>query len=100
MKQSYSISHSIFRVVIASALLSKYKGRSWCIDNLYVNESYRRQGYGRAIMQKVIADADLSGVQLHLVIVGTLTDAEVLQRFYKSFGFNPENGLWVRACKT
>lgn len=54
------------------------------IRRLYVLRAYRRQGIGRALIERVIAEAGLSFDRLHV-----RTDSEIADRFYLSLGFTP-----------
>jgi len=52
------------------------------VRRLYVMQLYRRQGIGRALVERIITEARLSFSRLHV-----RTDSKIADRFYRSLGF-------------
>lgn len=64
------------------------------VRRLYVMQTYRRQGIGRALVKRVIAEACLSFDRLHV-----RTESRVADRFYRSLGFTSRsNTPYVTHC--
>ena len=57
------------------------------VKRMFVDPAYRGRGVGRALMERVIAEARARG---HTVLrLGTLDDMDVAQALYRSLGFQP-----------
>ena len=54
------------------------------VRHLYVMLAYRRQGIGRALVQRVITTAQPNFAQLHV-----RTYSQIADQFYRSLGFTP-----------
>jgi len=61
------------------------------IDSIFVNPQYRKQGIGRALMEKALEWLNSKGVKKKIVSVAV--GNEQVYRFYSRFGFLPRRTL-------
>ena len=61
------------------------------IDSIFVNPQYRKQGIGRALMEKALEWLNSKGVKKKIVSVAV--GHEQVYRFYSRFGFLPRRTL-------
>ena len=64
--------------------------KGWIITALDVNKGFRGQGHGRALLQRILNDADAEGVHLYLgaaAVEGDGLTQEELCAFYERYGF-------------
>lgn len=68
-------------------------GTTYYIESLEVPANRRRQGYGTALMEQVLEDADREGVTLVLEVdpYGTM-ERQALYDWYGRLGFVPTHG--------
>lgn len=74
----------------ASVWLVDLGGDAWLVSGVEVNKQFRRQGAARALMGRVLADADREGVTLLLSVDPQEpweVDGDALRVFYESLGF-------------
>jgi GNAT superfamily N-acetyltransferase len=57
------------------------------VKRMFVDETWRGRGVGRALMETVVAEARARGYRT--LRLGTLDDMKVAQRLYESLGFRP-----------
>lgn len=77
--------------LLAVADLMHIEGDVWELTRINVPAALRGQGYGRRLMERVLADADEFGVTLRLVInpYGEMT-YEQLRDWYERCGFESD----------
>jgi GNAT superfamily N-acetyltransferase len=68
------------------------------IESVFVRPDHRARGHARALMGRVLADADRDGVELQLTALPLeqSTTKSRLVGFYRSFGFAPIAGSHMR----
>ena len=64
------------------------------IFDIYVNESYRNQGYARKLMNKLLYWAKSKGIIYSYLQV--MEDNEIADKLYKSIGYKPYYKYWYR----
>lgn len=75
----------IVQIQHAKAYCERVKGHGWYISNISVEEGYRRQGIGTALMTKVV---NKLGRPIYLYASTEYgSDIDGLESFYKKFGF-------------
>jgi len=91
MKQVYVIPEDGFAAAIADVVRMPIDSsrKEYCvITRINVMERYRGKGYGRKILDLILADADNEGVIVYLEPVATGgLDQEELEQWYERRGF-------------
>ena len=66
--------------------------RSWILNDLYVNASARKKGFGEKLLQKAIEFAEETGAKGLFLETGQ--ENETAQRLYEKIGFKKESNYF------
>jgi ribosomal-protein-alanine acetyltransferase len=74
--------------VIQGFLIARCLPDEWEIENIVVDEKFRRSGVGSSLVQKLLAESRTAGVSR--VILEVRESNFAAMRLYESIGFKPE----------